>query len=191
MRADEPLTTSQVARWCRVTPVAVWKWIKQGKLAAYKLSNGQYRIERRALKAYLQANDLPVPPDLVPETPQRILIVDDEPTTVEILVRTLQRLGRKVELATAGDGFVAGLQLATFKPSLLVLDLMMPQIDGFEVCRIVRRDLASTYTKILIVTAYGDHDNIARALEAGANDFLHKPIDISQLTEKVQALLED
>jgi DNA-binding response OmpR family regulator len=138
----------------------------------------------------MQARHLAIPPDLLSNAVWRILIVDDEPETVEILLRTLQRLDH-VELATASDGFVAGLQLATFKPHLLVLDLMMPQIDGFEVCRIVRRSPASAYAKILVVTAFGDHENIKRALQAGANDFMHKPIDLLELGEKVKALLKD
>jgi len=191
MRTDEPLTIGEAARYCHVTPVAVWKWIKQGRLSAYRLPNGRYRIERAALRELMHARDLPIPPELLPSTARRILIVDDEPTTVEIIVRTLQRLGSAVELATANDGFVAGLQLATFKPHLLVLDLMMPHIDGFEVCRIVRHTPTAEFTKILVVTAYGSHENITRALQAGADDFLHKPIDIQQLTEKVQVLLQE
>ena len=80
--------------------------------------------------------------------------------------------------------------MATFKPDLLILDLMMPQIDGFEVCRIVRRNPATAHVKILIITAFGSHENIERALKLGADDFLHKPLDIHQLTAQVRALLE-
>ena len=122
---------------------------------------------------------------------KRVLIIDDEPTIVEVVVRAVQQLGESVEVATAGDGFEAGLQIATFKPDLLILDLMMPQIDGFEVCRVVRRSPTTAHIKILIVTAYGIHENIERALESGADDFMHKPLNITSLIAKVGSLLAD
>jgi excisionase family DNA binding protein len=188
MGDNGPLTTSEVARYCHVSHVAVWKWIHKGKLKAYRLPSGHYRVERGALAAFLRERGKPIDPALIVAPQRRVLIIDDEPTVVEIVVRTLQRLG-DVELATATDGFEAGLQVATFRPSLLVLDLMMPHVDGFEVCRIVRRNPATAHIKILIITAFGEHRNIQRALEVGANDFLIKPLDIAQLTDKVRLLL--
>jgi excisionase family DNA binding protein len=172
-----------------VSQVAVWKWITQGKLKAYRLPGGHYRVEKGALKAFLLEYEMPLDSAFFARPVQRVLVVDDEATVVEVIVRALQRLGSAVEMATATDGFEAGLQVATFKPDLLILDLMMPHMDGFEVCRAVRRNPATAHIKILIVTAYGGHSNIQRALDGGANDFLHKPLDIAQLTDKVRALL--
>lgn len=189
MSEEKPLTTAEVARYCQVSPVTVWKWIKQGKLKAYRLARGPYRIEKGALRSFLQERGWPIKEEFFAKPAYHILVVDDEPTTVEIVVRTLQRLGEKVKLATAQDGFEAGLQVATFKPDLLILDLMMPQINGFEVCRHVRRNPATAHIKILILTAFGSHENIQRALQLGADDFVHKPLDIHQLTAKVRALL--
>jgi len=189
MSSSQPLTTGQVARYCRVSSVAVWKWIKQGKLRAYRLPGGHYRVERGALKEFLREHDMPIDPEFFAVSKRRILVVDDEPTAVDVVVRALQRLGDDVEMATASDGFEAGMQLATFKPDLLVMDLMMPHINGFEVCRAVRQNAATAHIKILIITAFGVHENIERALRAGANDFVHKPLDIEQLVDKVQELL--
>lgn len=189
MSSSQPLTTGQVAKYCRVSSVAVWKWIKQGKLRAYRLPGGHYRVERGALKEFLRAHNMPIDPEFFAVSKQRILVVDDEPTAVDVVVRALQRLGDEVEIATACDGFEAGLQLATFKPDLLVLDLMMPHINGFEVCRTVRQNAATAHIKILIITAYGVHENIERALRFGANDFIHKPLDMEQLLAKARELL--
>jgi excisionase family DNA binding protein len=189
MHTDTPLTTGQVARICRVSHVAVWKWIKQGKLKAYRLPGGHYRVVQGALRAFLREHEMPIPPELSADSTKRILIVDDEPTIVEIITRTLQRLGEGFELATATDGFEAGLQVATFKPDLLILDLMMPHVDGFEVCRLVRQNPATAHVRILIVTAHSEHKNIQRALDAGANEFLIKPVNIEQLKAQVQTLL--
>jgi len=189
-RADEPLTTSEVARHCHVSHVTVWKWIKQGKLQAYRLRGGPYRIEKGALRAFLLERGLPIDPDFFARPIKRILVVDDEAAMLEIIVRPLHQIPH-IELATASDGFEAGLQVATFKPDLLVLDLMMPHADGFEVCRFIRRNPATAHIKILVITAFGSHENIQRALDAGANDFMHKPLQLEQLSAKVRALLAE
>lgn len=191
MCEDGPFTTGQVARYCYVSPVTVWKWIKKGKLAAYRLPNGHYRVEKATLRAFLLKHDMPIHPDLFARTADRILVIDDEPEVVEVISRALHQLGADVIVATAGDGFEAGLQTATFKPDLLILDLMMPHMDGFQVCRLVRNNPATAHIKILIITAYGSHENIQRALDAGADSFLHKPVAIEQLKEKARSLLKD
>jgi len=193
MPQEDPLTTTDIAEYCQVSTVAVWKWIKQNKLRAYQLPGGHYRVERGAFRQFLEENDLPIKPEFFASAKKRVLVVDDEPTAVEIVVRTLRRLGDDLDLdiATATDGFDAGLQVATFRPHLLVLDLMMPHIDGWEVCRLIRQNPVTAHVKILIITAYGIHANLDRALKAGANDFLHKPLDIRELSNKVREMLAD
>lgn len=190
MRDDRPLTTGQVGRYCGVSHATVWKWIKKGKLKAYRLPGGHYRIERGAFKAFLRQRNMPVDPEFFARPIKRVLITDDEPSVLDLVSRAMQRLG-EIEYATASDGFEAHLQLATFKPDLLLLDLMMPRLDGFEVCRLARRNPATAHIKILIITAYGTHQNIERALSVGANDFLHKPLDIEELSRRTLSLLAD
>ena len=189
-RDSNPLTTGDVARYCHVSPVTVWRWIKQGKLVAQRHAGGYYQIERAALRAFLQARDMPIDPEFFAVSSKRILIIDDEPTVLEVATRALQQL-ECVTIATAKDGFEAGLQISTFKPDLLILDLMMPNLDGFQVCRLVRHNPATAHIKILIITAFGSHENLKRALDSGANDFLHKPLNLEVLQDKVRALLGD
>ena len=191
MRDDRPLTTGEVGSYCGVSHATVWKWIKKGRLKAYRLRSGQYRIEKGALKAFLRENDRPIDPEFFARPIKRVLIIDDEPTVADLITRAMQQLDEEIQYATANDGFEAGLQLATFKPDLLLLDLMMPRLDGFEVCRFVRRNPATAHIKILVITAYGSHENIERALKAGADDFLHKPLDIEELNRKACYLLAD
>jgi excisionase family DNA binding protein len=189
MLDDKPLTTGEAARYCHVTPVAVWKWIKKGKLPAYRLPGGHYRIDRNALLDFASKHNIPVDAELLAGNDRRILVVDDEPTVIEIVSRALQQLGAHIIMASAADGFEAGLQMATFRPHLLILDLMMPQVNGFQVCRTIRESPALTHAKILILTAFGSHENLRRVLDTGANDFMHKPVDIEQLRAKVVSLL--
>ena len=190
MCEDKPLTTGEVAKYCHVSSAAVWKWIKQGKLSAYRLPGGRYRIEKAALKGFLREHNMPIAHEFFRKKVKRVLVIDDEPSVVEIAGRALHQIGEDVVVATAGDGFEAGLQVATFKPDLLILDLMMPGIDGFQVCRLIRRNPATSHIKILIITAYGSHENLQRALDAGADDFMHKPVDIEYLKDKAMSLLE-
>ena len=186
-----PLSTREVADCCHVSPVTVWKWIKDGKLPARRLSSGHYRVDRPVLKAFLQRRGAPIDPEVFAEPTKRVLIIDDEPAVVEIVTRGLRQSGEGLQLATARGGFEAGLQVATFKPALLILDLMMPGIDGFQVCQLIRQNPATAHSKILVITAFGNHENIRRALQAGADDFMHKPLDLERLREKVLALLDD
>jgi DNA-binding response OmpR family regulator len=117
-----------------------------------------------------------------------VLVVDDDPSTVKIATSALETLDG-VEVATAADGFEAGLQVVAFKPDLLILDLMMPGADGFEVCRRIRRDPDLAQIKILVLTAHGTHENLERVLDAGADDFMHKPVDLECLRHQIRTLL--
>jgi excisionase family DNA binding protein len=186
---DQPLTTREVAAYCGVSAVAVWKWIRAGKLPATRTAAGHYSVDRAAFRTYLQQRNLPIDPAWFTTPVKRILVVDDEESILEIANRALHQGGDVVDVATAKDGFEAGLQVATFRPDLLILDLLMPGVDGFEVCRLIKRNPSTAHTRILIITAYGSHENIRRALEAGADDFMHKPVDLQELRDKASALL--
>ena len=122
------------------------------------------------------------------ESTYHVLVVDDDPSTVKIATGVLETLDG-IKVATASDGFEAGLQVVAFEPDLLILDLMMPGADGFEVCRRIRRDPDLAQIKILILTAHGTHENLERVLEAGADDFMHKPVDVERLRQQVRTLL--
>ncbi|MEA3408605.1 MAG: response regulator [Chloroflexota bacterium] len=127
--------------------------------------------------------------DSIGESAYHVLVVDGDPSALEVATRALEPL-EGVEVATASDGFEAGLQMVAFAPDLLVLDLMLHDVDGFELCRRIRRDPDLADIKILVVTAHGTHENLERVLAAGADDFIHKPIDAERLRQRVHALLD-
>jgi DNA-binding response OmpR family regulator len=117
-------------------------------------------------------------------TAKRILVVDDEPTLVATLKYNLEREGYQV--LTAADG-ESGLSLArSNRPDLIVLDLMLPVIDGFEVCRILRREMN---VPILMLTAKTDEVDKVVGLELGADDYVTKPFSMRELLARVRALL--
>ena len=123
---------------------------------------------------------------LVRNTP-RILIVDDNPTNVKVLQTRLVAEG--YEVVTAGDG-EEGLAVARRdKPDLILLDVMMPKLDGFEVCRRLRGDASFPFTPIIMVTAMADSKDVVAGLEAGGDEYLTKPVDHAALAARVRSML--
>jgi PleD family two-component response regulator len=126
---------------------------------------------------------------LTPErSTYRILVVDDEPHIRQILKFTLEKAGYQV--FAAADGEVALQKMAEIKPSLVLLDVMMPKIDGFEVCRKMRKDFMLSHIPVIMLTAKGDLNEKVRGLEGGANDYLIKPYSNEELLLRVRNVLE-
>jgi len=120
-------------------------------------------------------------------TPPRILIVDDQPANVDILKTRLATQG--YELLTATDGAEA-LRMATAQqPDLILLDIMMPNMDGIEVCQRLKADTTLPFMPIIMVTARADSKDIVAGLNAGADDYLTKPIDQAALVARVKSML--
>jgi len=113
-----------------------------------------------------------------------VLVVEDDPTVREVVVRYLERDG--IDVASVGDGESALLQAALRWPDLVVLDLMLPQLDGFEVCRRLR---ATAPVPVIMLTARGDEDDRVMGLELGADDYVSKPFSPRELVARVRAVL--
>ena len=120
--------------------------------------------------------------------PARILIADDNPQGVELLEAYLGSTDYETE--TAADGEETLRKVAAWKPDLILLDVMMPKISGFEVCKRLKADPATRDIVVVMVTALDQHSDIDRAVEAGTNDFLTKPINKNELLLRVRAALQ-
>lgn len=116
----------------------------------------------------------------------RILLVDDHPDNLEILEDVL---GDDYEIATASSGEDALALAKTFRPALILLDIMMPGIDGYETCRRLRATPSLRHTKIMMVSAKAMVSERLQGYEAGADDYMTKPFDLEELREKVQVYL--
>ena len=181
--AGRLFTTGYVAAACQVSLVAVKKWITQGKLRAIRTPGGHYRIaadelERfRAKYRFTEGSTLPA----------RVLVVDDEP---EIAALIRDRLGESEawEVDAASQGYEGLLKVGTFRPDVLVLDLRMPNMDGFEVCRLVKSNPATRSTSILAITGDTSPGLAERALRSGADAFLAKPFEMADLEEHLTRL---
>jgi excisionase family DNA binding protein len=178
-------TTGDLARALGVSVVAVKKWIRQGKLRAFRTPGGHFRVEPEEFRRLQTTYGFPAGPAEVP----RILVVDDDPEMVSLLLDSLRGLRPAPKLEAALDGYEGVLKVGTFRPHVLVLDLRMAGLDGFEVCRRIKRDPALGGTRIVAITAYPERFARDRALACGADAYLTKPFDVRALRREVRRLL--
>jgi CheY-like chemotaxis protein len=166
--------------------LTVTNWIRAGKLFASRTPGGHSRIRRENLLRFLIEHNFPVPQELVKQGKQ-ILVVDDERALAEIMAQALQEAGYQVSVAF--DGYEAGLKMATLQPDLLVLDLIMPGLDGFSICQRVKANPEGKHTKIIAMTGFVQEGNLTKAIECGADLCLAKPFSLLALKEMVARLL--
>lgn len=184
----KPYTTGEIAQFCHVTINAVKKWIASGKLLAFRTPGGHFRVNREDFLAFLDKYKLEIKEEVFPDR-HKVLIIDDEEDVVEFVKGALESMGDGYLIETAGDGYEGLIKVGDFKPELMVLDIRMPKIDGFEVCRRIKQDKSTKDIKILAVTAYGKED-IDRILQCGADHCLPKPIRLKDFQKNVTRLLK-
>lgn len=186
--AQSHFTTHEVAKFCDVTVPGVIRWIKTGKLRAYKTPGGHRRIEPGDLMEFMKRFGLPIPPELLLAQGKRVLAVDDEQEVLYVVERVVKKLLPEAEFQTAANGFEAGQKSAEFLPQLVFLDLMLPGIDGFKVCQALRKNPKTKNIKILAMSGLPEAEVKERILAAGADAFISKPFDVPKL-EKIIAHL--
>jgi excisionase family DNA binding protein len=177
-------TTHEVSHLLHVNPRSVINWIEQSLLPSYRTPGGHRRIRRDDLLAFLRKHQIPTPESLV-EGKFTVLIVDDELEIVDIMKVFLQRQGG-YQIATASDGITALIEVGRAKPDLMILDIMIPGVDGIEVCRRIKAD-SNNRTVIIAVSGNSEHEK--RILESGADAFMSKPIDLEKLHTEAKRLL--
>ena len=185
----EILTVSQAGKCCNVSPKTIINWIEAGHLKAYKTVGGHRRIKKEDLDQFLRDKGMPLPEEPKGEERKKILVVDDDKIIVETIVQSLEEDEYGYEMISASDGFEAGLQVSHFKPDLLILDIMMPDINGYEVCQKVKSNPESKDTKIIVLSAYLNDEAFKQMKEYGADACFSKPLPLEQLKYEVAKLL--
>ena len=185
----EILTVSQAGKYCRVSPKTIINWIDAGYLKAYKTVGGHRRIKQEDLDQFLKEKGMPLPEEAKGEEKKKILVVDDDKIIVETIVQALEEDEFGYEMISANDGFEAGLQVNHFKPDLLILDIMMPDINGYEVCQRLKSVSETQDIKIIVLSAYLDDDAFKKMKEYGADACFSKPLPLEQLKYEVAKLL--
>ena len=177
-------TTHEVSRLLHVNPRSVINWIEQSLLQSYRTPGGHRRIRHDDLMAFLRKHQIPTPASLVADK-FSILIVDDDQEIIDLLKAYLERQA-PYEISTAADGITALIEVGRVKPDLLVLDIMIPGVDGVEVCRRIKADSSN---KTAIIAISGTTERQSQVLEAGADAFMLKPVDMENLHAEARRLL--
>ena len=182
-------TTFEISQICEVNPTTVQNWVKEKKLKAYLTPGGHRRIRRENLIAFMKEFGMPLPAELK-EGPPSVLIVDDEPGVLEMLSQLMLSGSEPLEVRQAASGVEALLMIGENKPDLLVLDIMMPGMDGNEVCRKLKSSPATRTIKIVAITGNSEAKVRERILRAGVDLFFAKPLDVLEFRSECLKLLQ-
>ncbi len=187
---EDIFTVAKASEYCGVSAQTIINWVESGYIEAYKTVGGHRRIKKNNLEAFMEKQGIPIPKDEMKVERRRILVVDDDPIIVETIVLALEEDEFDYEVISASDGFEAGLQVNHFNPHLLILDIMMPDIKGYEVCKKIKSNSETKDTKIVVLSAYLDEEKFKQMKEYGADVCFSKPLPLPQLKEEVARLLE-
>ena len=179
------LTTFAVASLLEVDPGSVVNWIDEGMLKAHRTPGGHRRVAPGDLLTFLREHGMPIPRQLQ-DAPVRVVVVDDEPDMASMVARAIGDAHPEYEITEANDGFQAGAVIATSCPDVVVLDLRMPGMDGFEVCRMIKSREDTRHAAVIAITAYPSEDSEREVLDCGASLCLNKPLDLSALVAQVE-----
>jgi len=176
------LTPSEVATLLMISPITVRAWAQKGLLPSETTPGGHRRFLRESVEQFAkQCKTASQHSDL------RILIVDDDKQVAGLLVEWLTGLDEPFIVNSATDGFEAGSKVHNFEPDIILLDLMMPKLDGFAVCRQIKANPDTRAIRIIAMTGHMSPENEQRIIEAGAEVCIPKPVDIKFLLELLKA----
>jgi len=181
-------TTGEAAEVCKVSQQTIIRCFDAGRLKGFRVPGSRFRrIPRQSLVKFMKDNDIPL--DAIESGKRKVLIVDDDSEIVELIVDILTRDGR-FEAMTASSGYEAGIATQRFRPELILLDYMLPDVNGNVVCQTIRRNPEFENIRIIIVSGVVKRDEIDQLLKSGAQDFIKKPFSVDELTDKITSTLQ-
>lgn len=181
-------TTGEAAKVCKVSQQTIIRCFDSGRLNGFRVPGSRFRrIPREELIRFMRENDIPI--GAIGSDRKRVLVVDDEPEILALVMDLLEGDGR-FEVSKASNGYDAGMETERFKPHLIVLDYMLPDINGNIVCKRVRESETLSDTRILCVSGVVELNEIEMLRSAGADDFLKKPFDLREMISKIETLLQ-
>jgi excisionase family DNA binding protein len=181
-------TTGEAAKICKVSQQTIIRCFDSGQLKGFRVPGSRFRrIPRGELFNFMKDNGIPT--DALESGRRKLLVVDDDEELVELVRDMFERDGR-FEVRTANNGFDAGMLVKEYHPDLIVLDVMLPDINGKEVCQRVRGDKTMDDVKIICISGLVEEDKVKDLRAAGADDFMRKPFEIENLMDRVCGLLD-
>ena len=181
-------TTGEAAKICKVSQQTIIRCFDSGQLRGFRVPGSRFRrIPRDVLYRFMKENGIPT--DALESGRRKALIVDDDEELVELIRDALEADGR-FEIRVANNGFDAGMMVREYHPDVIVLDVMLPDINGKEVCQRVRSDNALDDVKIICISGMVEQDKIEDLKASGANEFMQKPFEVENLIERICMLLD-
>lgn len=181
-------TTGEAAEICKVSQQTIIRCFDNGRLQGFRVPGSRFRrIPRIELLRFMRANEIPT--DLLESSKKRILVVDDDAQIVDLLVDVLSR-DERFDVKTAGTGYDAGLLTESFQPNLVLLDYMLPDLNGNLVCERIKANPDLAGTKIIIVSGVVNQDEIDALTRSGCDGFIKKPFNFEKLVERMAELLD-
>ena len=188
MATKTVFTTGEAAKICKVSQQTIIRCFDSGQLKGFRVPGSRFRrIPREQLFVFMRDNGIPT--DALESGKRRVLIVDDDHELVELITDVLERDSR-FEVRSVNNGFDAGMMVKEYRPDLIVLDIMLPDINGKEVCQRVRNDKTTDDVRIICISGMVEEDKVGELKAAGADDFMHKPFEIDRLLDRMCQLLD-
>jgi len=184
----ELFTTGEAAQVCRVSQQTIIRCFDSGRVKGFRVPGSRFRrIPRQSLIKFMKDNSIPL--DNLDSGKKKILIVDDDAEIVELMVDVLARDGR-FDIKTASSGYEEGMKTQQFRPDLILLDYMLPDVNGNVVCHTIKKNPDFADIKIIIVSGVVKDEEIEHLLKSGAEDFIKKPFNIAELTNRISDILQ-
>ena len=181
------LTTGEAAELCNVSQQTIIRCFDNGRLTGFRVPGSRFRrIPRAELIRFMKANDIPI--EMLDGDLTRILVVDDDPSIVRIIGEMLEREDR-FEVRTASTGYDAGMMTREFRPNVILLDYMLPDVNGNVVCERIKADPDLMDTRVVIISGVVQQQEIDRLMAAGADAFIPKPLQVDALVECIDGVL--
>ncbi|HAC08952.1 MAG: response regulator [Phycisphaeraceae bacterium] len=181
------LTTGEAAELCNVSQQTIIRCFDNGRLTGFRVPGSRFRrIPRAELIRFMKANEIPV--ELLDGDLTRILVVDDDPSIVRIIGEMLEREDR-FEVRTASTGYDAGMMTREFRPNIILLDYMLPDVNGNVVCQRIKADPDLADTRVVIISGVVRQEEIDELMAAGADAFIPKPFQVDALIDCIDGVL--
>ncbi len=191
MKQKSIFTTFETAKLCHVSPLSIINWVNAGRLPAFRTPGRHRRIRREDLVRFMRDTGMPLPEELREGSGKpKVLVVDHEANIREVLSLYLATRSTPYEVQTAANGFEAGRLVAAFRPDVVLLDLKMAGLDGFQVCRTIKADPDTSSTVVIAMTGYYSPETEARILECGAIRCFAKPVEASTLSSFIDSVFQ-
>jgi len=176
-------TTGEAAKICKVSQQTIIRCFDSGQLKGFRVPGSRFRrIPRDVLYKFMKDNGIPT--DALESGKRKMLVVDDDRDLVELIRDAFVADGR-FDVRTVNNGFDAGMMVKEYHPDAIILDVMLPDINGKEVCQRVRSDSTLDDVKILCISGMVEAEKVQELRDAGANEFVQKPFEVDTLIQRV------